>query len=39
MKVDIFNTDKTYDIIYADPPWQFGRIRQKDKGGVQKDII
>lgn len=23
MKIDIFNTDKKYDIIYADPPWQF----------------
>lgn len=21
MKVDIFNTDKKYNIIYADPPW------------------
>lgn len=24
MKVDIFNTDKKYDIIYADPPWKYG---------------
>lgn len=23
MKVDIFNTDKKYNIIYADPPWRF----------------
>lgn len=23
MKVDIFNTVKKYDIIYADPPWQY----------------
>lgn len=23
MKVDIFNTDKKYGIIYADPPWQY----------------
>ena len=23
MKVDIFNTDKKYNIIYADPPWQY----------------
>ena len=22
MKVDIFNTDKKYSIIYADPPWR-----------------
>ena len=27
MKVDIFNTDKKYQIIYADPPWQYS-----DKG-------
>ena len=23
MKVDIFNTSKKYDIIYADPPWKY----------------
>ncbi len=23
MKVDIFNTNKKYDIIYADPPWRY----------------
>ena len=23
MKVDIFNTDKKYKIIYADPPWKY----------------
>ena len=23
MKVDILNTDKKYDIIYADPPWAY----------------
>lgn len=23
MKVDIYNTDKKYDIIYADPPWTY----------------
>ena len=27
MKVDIFNTDKKYNIIYADPPWK------QSKGG------
>lgn len=27
MKVDIFNTKKRYNIIYADPPWQY-----KDRG-------
>ncbi len=23
MKVDIFNTDKKYSVIYADPPWRY----------------
>lgn len=23
MKVDIFTTDKKYNVIYADPPWQY----------------
>lgn len=27
MKIDIFNTDKKYNIIYADPPWK------QSKGG------
>ena len=27
MKVDIFNIDKKYNIIYADPPWQYGDKR------------
>lgn len=29
MKVDIFNTDKKYNIIYADPPWQFKYYSKK----------
>lgn len=24
MVIDIFNTDKKYNIIYADPPWSYG---------------
>ncbi len=24
MKVDIFNTEKKYQVIYADPPWRYG---------------
>lgn len=32
MKIDIYNTDKKYNIIYADPPWEY-----KDKrGGVAR---
>lgn len=27
MRVDILNTNKKYEIIYADPPWQY-----KDRG-------
>ena len=30
MKVDIFNTNNKYDIIYTDPPWQ------QSKGNVRK---
>lgn len=33
MKVDIYNTNKKYDIIYADPPWQFNN---KKTGGSMK---
>ena len=31
MKIDIFNTDKKYNIIYADPPWEY-----KESGGVRE---
>ena len=29
MKVDIFNTDKKYNIIYADPPWEYKQSGSK----------
>ena len=29
MKVDIYNTDKKYNIIYADPPWKMKKIQRK----------
>lgn len=31
MKIDIFNTDKKYDIIYADPPWRY-EVWSRDTG-------
>ena len=31
MVVDIFNTDRKYSIIYADPPWMY-RDKMKTKG-------
>ena len=31
MKIDIFNTDKKYDVIYADPPWEY-----KQSGGGEE---
>ena len=31
MKVDIYNTDKKYNIIYADPPWQY-KVWSRDTG-------
>ena len=34
MKVDIYNTDKKYNIIYADPPWKYNsRANKKTKFG------
>jgi N6-adenosine-specific RNA methylase IME4 len=32
MKIDIFNTDKKYQIIYADPPWQYKVWSKKGAG-------
>lgn len=29
MKVDIFNTNKKYNVIYADPPWSFKTWSEK----------
>ena len=26
MKIDIFNAEEKYDILYTDPPWQQGKI-------------
>ena len=31
-KIDIFNTDKKYNIIYADPPWQYSA------GGKKRNV-
>lgn len=38
MKVDIYNTDKKYNIIYADPPWAYKdkRTDYKMSGGATK---
>ncbi len=38
MKVDIYNTNKKYNIIYADPPWSYKdkRTDHKMSGGVTK---
>lgn len=32
MVTDIYSTDKRYDIIYADPPWQYKVWSDKGKG-------
>ena len=38
MVVDIYNTDKKYNIIYADPPWAYRdkRTDYKMSGGATK---
>ena len=33
MFVDIFNTDKKYQIIYADPPWFYANCKKRMKYG------
>lgn len=35
MFVDIFNTEKKYNIIYADPPWKYGSKQPFRSGGVR----
>ena len=35
MKVDIFNTDKKYSIIYADPPWEFSSKQLQKVNGTR----
>lgn len=43
MKIDIFNTDKKYGIIYADPPWSYktwsGKGKEKKSAENQKAFI
>lgn len=41
MKIDIFNTDKKYNIIYADPPWQYKDKKGNDPkmGGITYDVM
>jgi hypothetical protein len=29
MKVDIYNTNKKYNVIYADPPWTYKTYSKK----------
>lgn len=38
MKVNIYNTDKKYSVIYADPPWSYADVHTWHKmgGGVKK---
>ena len=38
MKIDIYTTDKKYNIIYADPPWKYGDVHTWHKmgGGVEQ---
>lgn len=37
MTVDIFDTDKKYNIIYADPPWQYNAWRGDTEKGRTAD--
>lgn len=41
MVVDIFNSDKKYNIIYADPPWQYDNMKNNDPkmGGITYPVM
>lgn len=39
MKVDIYNTDKKYNVIYADPPWHYNTWRNEMEWEQRKNII
>ena len=32
MKIDIYHTDRQYDVIYADPPWKYRKYSGKGEG-------
>lgn len=34
MKIDIFNTENKYQVIYADPPWKYGGGKGKEFRGL-----
>lgn len=37
MKIDIFNTDRKYDVVYADPPWEYKQSgSKKNSRGMAK---
>ena len=35
MKVDIFNTEQKYKVIYADPPWKYDD-KSLNRGGAER---
>lgn len=39
MKVDIFNTHKKYNIIYADPPWAYKDKALAGNRGLAANIL
>ena len=41
MRVDIFNTSKKYQIIYADPPWKYADQKNNDPkmGGITYPVM
>ena len=38
MIIDIFNTDKKYDLIYADPPWKQSKVLRKVRPKQTKEF-
>ena len=39
MKIDIYNTDKKYNVIYADPPWEFKTYSKKGQNTATGSVL
>lgn len=38
MEVNLYNTNKKYNVIYADPPWSYQQWCDKKQGGSKSTL-
>lgn len=38
MEVDIFRTNRKYNVIYADPPWKYGSKEMEKNTAIAKIV-